>query len=85
MPAELHALAVTLTFSIKESLFKALYPLVHKRFYFEHAEVLEWSAEGPVRMRLLTDLSEEWQHGRELQGQFAVQDDHLLSLVAIKA
>ena len=36
-------------------------------------------------MRLLTDLSEEWQHGRELQGQFAVQDDHLLSLVAIKA
>jgi enterobactin synthetase component D len=85
LPAELHALAVTLTFSIKESLFKALYPLVHKRFYFEHAEVLEWSAEGPVRMRLLTDLSEEWQHGRELQGQFAVQDDHLLSLVAIKA
>ncbi|KAF0865298.1 4'-phosphopantetheinyl transferase [Pseudomonas sp. LD120] len=84
-PPEQHALAVTLTFSIKESLFKTLYPLVHKSFYFEHAEVLEWSPEGQVLMRLLTDLSEEWHHGRELQGQFAVEDDQVLSLIAIKA
>lgn len=84
LPAEQHALVVTLTFSIKESLYKALYPLVHKSFYFEHAEVLEWSPTGQVRMRLLTDLSEEWHHGRELLGQFVVEADHLLSLVAIK-
>ncbi|CCD12699.1 unnamed protein product [Trypanosoma congolense IL3000] len=56
LPREQHALLVTLTFSVKESLFKALYPIVHKRFYFEHAEVLEWSAAGRVRLRLLTDL-----------------------------
>lgn len=85
LPLEQQALAVTLTFSIKESLFKALYPLVLKRFYFEHAEVLEWTPEGKVRMRLLTELSEEWHLGRELEGQFAVEDDQLLSLVAIKA
>ncbi|PAA08349.1 4'-phosphopantetheinyl transferase family protein [Pseudomonas fragi] len=84
-PAEHIALLVTLTFSVKESLFKALYPLVQKRFYFEHAEVLDWTPEGHVRLRLLTDLSSEWQHGSELDAQFALVDGQLLSVVAIKA
>lgn len=75
-------LGVTLTFSLKESLFKALYPLTLKRFYFEHAEVLEWDAAGHARLRLLTDLSSEWHHGRELDGQFCLQDGHLLSLIS---
>ncbi|SEN38954.1 enterobactin synthetase component D [Pseudomonas sp. ok272] len=79
------ALWVTLTFSVKESLFKALYPIVHKRFYFEHAEVLAWSDTGHVRLRLLTDLSNEWGHGSELDAQFAVKDGQLLSLVGISA
>jgi len=83
LPREQHARLVTLTFSAKESLFKALYPIVQKRFYFEHAEVLEWSASGQLRLRLLTDLSEEWCHGKELVGQFAVDGEQLLSLVAI--
>lgn len=74
---------VTLTFSLKESLFKALYPLTLKRFYFEHAELLEWTAEGTARLRLLTDLSEEWQSGSEVEGQFGQFDDRLLSLIAI--
>ncbi|MBK5000633.1 4'-phosphopantetheinyl transferase superfamily protein [Pseudomonas sp. S31] len=76
-------LAVTLTFSLKESLFKALYPITRQRFYFEHAEVLEWTAAGLARLRLLTDLSAEWRHGAELQGQFSVHDGHLLSLVSV--
>jgi enterobactin synthetase component D len=79
------AKVVTLTFSVKESLFKALYPIVQKRFYFEHAEVLEWSEGGEVRLRLLTDLSSEWHSGTELDAQFAVMDGQLLSLVSIKA
>ncbi|WP_109512028.1 4'-phosphopantetheinyl transferase family protein [Pseudomonas ovata] len=83
LPAEQIALCVTLTFSIKEALFKALYPLVGKRFYFEDAHVLEWSADGQVRLGLLCDLSEEWHHGKQLQGQFGLHNDHLLSLVAI--
>ena len=77
------ALAVTLTFSLKESLFKALYPLVRKRFYFEHAQVLEWSDEGSARLRLLADLSPEWHHGRELEGQFSLMGDQVLSLIAV--
>ncbi|WP_224791284.1 4'-phosphopantetheinyl transferase family protein [Pseudomonas fluorescens] len=79
------ALRVTLTFSVKESLFKALYPIVQKRFYFEHAEVLEWTDAGAVRLRLLTDLSSEWRNGTELDAQFGVQDGQLLSLVSIRA
>jgi len=84
-PREQVALLVTLTFSVKESLFKALYPIVQKRFYFEHAEVLDWSQAGRVRLRLLTDLSAEWCYGKELEGQFAVDGEQLLSLVAIGA
>ncbi|MBD8100586.1 4'-phosphopantetheinyl transferase superfamily protein [Pseudomonas fluorescens] len=85
LPREQAALLVTLTFSVKESLFKALYPLVHQRFYFEHAEVVEWSQAGHVRLRLLTDLSSEWCHGKELEGQFGVEGEQLLSLVAVGA
>ncbi|MDO7926455.1 4'-phosphopantetheinyl transferase superfamily protein [Pseudomonas sp. KFB-139] len=84
-PQEEIALRVTLTFSIKEALFKALYPIVQKRFYFEDAQLLEWSADGSVRLRLLMDLSSEWHSGKELEGQFSVQDQHLLSLVSIAA
>lgn len=84
-PRDDRALLVTLTFSVKESLFKALYPIVKQRFYFEHAEVLEWAHSGQVRLRLLTDLSTEWRHGSELQAQFGVKDGQLLSLVGIKA
>lgn len=82
-PAQV-ALSVTLTFSLKESLFKALYPLVGQRFYFEHAEVLQWSADGRARLRLLTSLSPEFGDGYEVAGQFAWVDEHLLSLVAVR-
>lgn len=83
-PAQYMAHLVTLTFSVKESLFKALYPLVQKRFYFEHAEVLSWSLNGAVRLRLLTDLSTEWYYGRELDAQCCLFEGQLLSVVAIK-
>jgi enterobactin synthetase component D len=84
-PQDDRALLVTLTFSMKESLFKALYPIVGQRFYFEHAEIVEWSHSGQARLRLLTDLSTEWRHGSELQGQFGLKDGQLLSLVGVKA
>jgi enterobactin synthetase component D len=84
-PTDNVALLVTLTFSVKESLFKALYPLVQKRFYFEDAEVLHWSADGSARLRLLIDLSPEWPSGCELDAQFSVRDGQLLSLVSITA
>jgi enterobactin synthetase component D len=94
-PGELHhyrtladeerAQLLTLSFSLKESLFKALYPLVRQRFYFQHAELLEHSADGRARLRLLIDLSPEWQRGTQLDGQFARLDEHLISLVSVPA
>jgi enterobactin synthetase component D len=76
---------VTLTFSIKESLFKALYPLVNKRFYFQEAELIHHDSSGYARLRLLSDLSTEWKNGAELDGQFVQFEDYLLSLVSIPA
>ncbi len=75
--------SLTLAFSLKESLFKALYPLTLKRFYFEHAEVLEWQEPGLARLRLLTDLSDQWRNGQELDAQFLHRDGQLLSLIAV--
>lgn len=74
---------VTLTFSLKESLFKALYPLVRQRFYFHDAELVEHAGNGQARLRLLLDLSQAWPAGSQLSGQFASFDGYLLSLVAI--
>jgi len=74
---------VTRTFSLKESLFKALYPLVKQRFYFQDAEVLEATPGGLARLRLLIDLSQTWRNGALVEGQFACFDGYLLSLVSI--
>lgn len=79
------ALRVTLTFSIKESLFKALYPLVKTRFYFHEAELIHHGPDGHARLRLLNELSSEWRTGTELEGQFVQFEDYLLSLVSIPA
>ncbi|WP_028241830.1 4'-phosphopantetheinyl transferase family protein [Stutzerimonas azotifigens] len=75
---------ITLAFSFKESLFKALYPMVRQRFYFEAAQVTEL-AEGHARLRLLADLTPEWRTGVELRGQYAEVDGRLLTLVSIPA
>jgi len=79
------ASCVTLTFSLKEALFKALYPIVLKRFYFDDAELLEWSENGSARLKLKIDLSEEWHNGKELDAQFSMGEGQLLTLVAIPA
>lgn len=82
---ERRALLLTLTFSIKESLFKALFPLVNRRFYFQDAELLAYGEDGQARLRLLTDLSPQWRSGAQLEGQFVLLGDYLLSLVSIPA
>ena len=79
------AALVTRTFSLKESLFKALYPLVRQRFYFQDAAVAEVTQHGTARLHLLIDLPGDWRKGAELDGQFATFDGYLLSLVCIPA
>ncbi|WP_417662603.1 4'-phosphopantetheinyl transferase family protein [Pseudomonas sp.] len=83
--AEQQAWRISLTFSLKESLFKALYPLVLTRFYFEDAELIDSDSgqQGRARLRLLIDLNHDWPAGSEVEGQFCMFGNHLMSLVHI--
>lgn len=81
---ETRAARISLSFSLKESLFKALYPLTLTRFYFHDAELLDIDQDS-VRLRLLIDLNAHWRTGTELDGQFALFDNKVLSLVAVAA
>ncbi len=83
LPTEQRAQRISLTFSLKESLFKALYPQVLRYFYFQDAELLSVTPDNKVRMRLLIDLHADWPAGSELEGQFAEFDGYLLSLISI--
>lgn len=82
---EERAWRISLTFSLKESLFKALYPLTLKRFYFHDAELIACDNGrcGAARLRLLIDLSEQWSAGSEFDGQFSWISEHVLSLISI--
>lgn len=84
LPGDAQATRVSLTFSLKESLFKALYPLTGVRFYFQDAELL-MADQGMAQLRLLKSLSAEWTAGRELPARHAEIDGQLLSLVAVAA
>ena len=85
LPEHERALYLTLSFSLKESLFKALYPLVQQRFYFQAAALVEQDGNGQVRLQLREELSREWTAGTCLDGQFSLRGERLLSLVAIPA
>lgn len=76
---------VTLVFSLKESLFKALYPLVRRRFYFPDARLIAWDArEGSVTIELLKTLSSQWPAGSRLFGHVTAIDEYLLTLIMIQ-
>lgn len=83
LPEADRALRTTLSFSLKESLFKALYPLVKQRFYFHDAALINVSEKGYAQLKLLKDLSPAWPAGRVLEGQFQVQEGRVLSAVII--
>lgn len=69
---------LTLIFSAKESLFKALYPLTGKRFYFQDAE-----RRKPDRLTLLRTLSEDWPRGTEIPFRWRERQHGVLSWIAL--
>ncbi len=65
--------AFTLAFSIKESLFKALYPHVKCFFDFHAAEITSVDcSDHSVNIKLLQTLSDEYQAGSQFYGNFAL-------------
>ena len=85
LPQDERGSYLTQCFSLKESLFKALYPLVQRRFWFQAAALVEQDDNGRVRLQLREELGGEWTAGTCLDGQFALHETRLLSLVAISA
>lgn len=69
---------VSVIFSAKESLFKALNPIVHKKFGFQDAEVFRISSLnsqlGEIRFRLLSTLSKAYTRDFEITAQFQIRD-----------
>lgn len=80
---EAYARHLTLAFSFKESLFKALNPLVGQYFHFQDAELHEVSEDGHARLRLLRELAPDWPRGSELPGQFSIGEERILTLVSV--
>jgi enterobactin synthetase component D len=71
-----HALATTLIASAKESVFKALYPLVLLRFDFEDVELVSWSASA-FAARLERPLAADWPAGAVVTGSFTFAVTHV--------
>ncbi|MDC9593335.1 4'-phosphopantetheinyl transferase family protein [Xenorhabdus sp. IM139775] len=62
----------TLAFSIKESLFKALYPHVKRFFDFHAAEITSIDChDHAISIKLLQTLSDEYRAGSQFHGNFA--------------
>lgn len=83
LPQAQRSWLLTLTFSLKESLYKALYPLTKTQFYFEHAELLDWSSDGHAKLQLLYDLSDEFRANTKISGRFCMLGDDLVSYITI--
>ncbi len=77
---------LTLIFSFKESLYKALYPQVKIFFGFHDAAVCEIdSIQGEFKIKLLKDLSQDFKVGHcdLFTGKFSICHGHCLSVLEI--
>lgn len=76
------SLRLTLIFSAKEALFKAMYPDIARIVDFSCASVA--GVDRTVERLLLTieeDLSGRWNRGRQIEAQFKVYADRVITLV----
>ncbi|WP_338848521.1 4'-phosphopantetheinyl transferase superfamily protein [Massilia sp. W12] len=75
-----YAIWVSLLFSAKESLFKALYPAVGRYFHFHDALAHDLHLpQGRLSLRLCTHLSEQHPAGRAYPIRFAIHARHLIT------
>ncbi|TQV87405.1 4'-phosphopantetheinyl transferase family protein [Aliikangiella coralliicola] len=76
--------ALTLTFSAKECLFKALYPNTGFYFDFTAAEITQISPESKrFELTLVEDLTEDLTAGCRFDGQFVLEKNSVTTLIAI--
>lgn len=78
--------SLTLAFSAKESLFKALYPKVQKYFNFNDARITSISLENHTfTIELEKDLSFDFPRSTEFKGQFLANEAEILTVLYRKA
>ena len=75
---------LTLLFSAKESLFKALYPTVGHYFGFHKARLVEFNQQG-FTLALTDDLNNNWRRGMEFSGTYLNGDNYLLTLILVNS
>lgn len=76
------ATALTLAFSVKESLYKALFPLLRQAMDFRAAEITALHpATGQVQLRLTDSFASDFPAGRVFSGQVEVQAEQLLTWI----
>ena len=79
---------LTLIFSAKESLYKALYPTVGVFFGFDSAEILH-IGNGKYTIALTRDLNKKWRAGQQFEGRYLIDDklpgnEFALTLLEVK-
>lgn len=80
------AVWTTLVFSAKESVFKCLYPLVNKMFWFDAVRIEIIDAERRAfRATLLVDLSPDLRAGTTLEGNYQIDLSHVHTGVFLAA
>ncbi|MDF7652081.1 4'-phosphopantetheinyl transferase superfamily protein [Pantoea sp. Acro-805] len=76
------ALAATLLFSLKESLYKALWPQLHQPMDFLQAELIELNVpQGRATLRLTQDFSASFNTHTVMQAEFWQNADRVITLV----
>ncbi|MDN0123200.1 4'-phosphopantetheinyl transferase [Yersinia aleksiciae] len=74
---------LTLAFSAKESLFKAIYPQLGRYFDFLEARLISYSlVSGRFELQLLRGLSDDFPAGRCFTGCFTVNDNDIQTFIA---
>lgn len=83
-----HSAALTLIFSAKESLFKALYPKCQKFFGFAAAEVQKFEGDkqqGRIQMVLTETICADYQMGDKLDVDYRTLDNRVITGLFIPA
>ncbi|NRA59572.1 MAG: 4'-phosphopantetheinyl transferase superfamily protein [Psychrobium sp.] len=76
--------AVTLIFSAKESLFKALFPYVGEYFDFTAAQIVNYSCENKsFELILCENLTDQLIKGTSFRGHFEQTNSHILTIIAM--
>lgn len=76
---------VSLLFSAKEALYKALYPLLHRFHDFTAARLTAWdAASGELHLQLAQDWAADWPAGVRITVRYALLEQQVCTLVQLR-